>query len=180
MGLSFTSDTIFASSSLHWLYRSLAVPCPSHAFYSRLSRISLTNFASFQKPFLRPFCVLYSWVLSAQVFTPDDDALAPVPHWEVWEYEPMKDIICAMYEARDEGVIVKRSDHKYVPGARQNAGWFKWKPEYNDDLIETVDLVIVGGYVTAHCHTDAQLTLCESTRVVYNFPGHDVDGISGC
>ena len=59
------------------------------------------------------------------------------------------DVIKALNEAidlRDEGIMIKRPDAPYKPGCRKNSGWIKVKPEYQTDLADTCDLVILGGY----------------------------------
>lgn len=85
------------------------------------------------------------WKGLCEVFTPDEETLALCPHWECNSLKEMEDIVNAHYEQREEGVIIKSGSGRYSPGARRAVGWFKWKPEYNDALIEPVDLVIVGG-----------------------------------
>lgn len=43
-----------------------------------------------------------------------------------------------------EGVILKRPEGKYTFG-RRDGGWWKWKPEYMDELSDTIDLIVIGG-----------------------------------
>ena len=43
--------------------------------------------------------------------------------------------------------MIKDPDSVYKPGARTKAGWIKIKPEYQKDLTDTCDLVILGGRV---------------------------------
>ena len=51
-------------------------------------------------------------------------------------------------DACDEGIMIKDPDSVYKPGARTKAGWIKIKPEYQKDLTDTCDLVILGGRVS--------------------------------
>ena len=58
-------------------------------------------------------------------------------------------VISALNEAmdrREEGLVIKDPDVPYKPGARAGAGWVKVKPEYEAELVDTLDLVILGGY----------------------------------
>ena len=44
--------------------------------------------------------------------------------------------------------MIKDPDSVYKPGARTKSGWIKIKPEYQKDLTDTCDLVIIGGRVS--------------------------------
>jgi len=46
---------------------------------------------------------------------------------------------------RQEGIILKDVESKYFFNAR-NRGWYKVKPEYEDGLAETLDLIVVGAF----------------------------------
>jgi DNA ligase-4 len=46
---------------------------------------------------------------------------------------------------RSEGVMLKGLDTPYVPGDRKGK-WIKIKPEYLDDVGDSLDLVLIGGY----------------------------------
>jgi len=52
-------------------------------------------------------------------------------------------------DACDEGIMIKDPDSVYKPGARTKSGWIKIKPEYQKDLTDTCDLVILGGYYSS-------------------------------
>ena len=70
---------------------------------------------------------------------------------EIVEQRPGKtvqNIIDALDTAitnREEGIIIKNMDSKYVPNERK-ANWIKIKPEYIDNVGDDLDLVILGGY----------------------------------
>lgn len=49
-------------------------------------------------------------------------------------------------DAREEGIMIKDPTSVYKPGARTKSGWIKVKPEYQHNLADTCDLVILGGY----------------------------------
>lgn len=54
--------------------------------------------------------------------------------------QKMDDILAA----RGEGLILKHPNSEYVPNGR-NKDWIKIKPEYMDNMGETVDVLVVGG-----------------------------------
>ncbi len=58
------------------------------------------------------------------------------------------DMLTAFNEAvnnSEEGVIIKKSDSIYKPDER-SSDWVKIKAEYIDNLTDTLDLIILGGY----------------------------------
>ncbi|ODN88085.1 hypothetical protein L198_06844 [Cryptococcus wingfieldii CBS 7118] len=48
-------------------------------------------------------------------------------------------------ETRGEGIVVKKPDSKYSTGSR-DVDWVKVKPEYSDQMGETFDLLVLGGW----------------------------------
>ncbi|XP_065310900.1 DNA ligase 4 [Dermacentor albipictus] len=48
-------------------------------------------------------------------------------------------------EDQEEGIVLKRLSSVYKPNARK-AGWLKLKPEYVDNLVSDLDMLILGGY----------------------------------
>ncbi|PIK62711.1 putative DNA ligase 4 [Apostichopus japonicus] len=59
------------------------------------------------------------------------------------------EVVDALNEAIDlheEGIIIKHPDSTYRPDKRKGSGWLKIKPEYIDNLMDELDLLIVGGY----------------------------------
>lgn len=72
------------------------------------------------------------------VFTEEKTTLALVPQWECETAEALEAVIMKHYEDREEGVIVKKGDSTYEPGARRSGGWWKWKPEYNDEYVSSI------------------------------------------
>merc|ERR1719369_1743959 len=60
-----------------------------------------------------------------------------------------KEVVEALNEAidrREEGLVVKDPESVYKPAARSGGGWIKVKPEYQNQLMDQLDLVVVGGY----------------------------------
>ena len=52
---------------------------------------------------------------------------------------------------REEGIMIKDPNGKYRPNARGgHGGWLKIKPEYNNELSDSLDLLVLGGYYGSH------------------------------
>ncbi|XP_055945641.1 DNA ligase 4-like [Argiope bruennichi] len=49
-------------------------------------------------------------------------------------------------DSRLEGIVVKNPDSIYKPNMRKGCGWLKVKPEYIENLMDELDLLIIGGY----------------------------------
>ena len=59
------------------------------------------------------------------------------------------EVVAALNEAidrRDEGLVLKDPDSVYKPNARAGGGWVKLKPEYENELMDQLDLLVLGGY----------------------------------
>jgi len=58
----------------------------------------------------------------------------------------------AALKNEEEGIILKNSVSKYMPGEREKGGWYKVKADYFDgELVEEFDCVIIGGsYQNSH------------------------------
>ena len=52
----------------------------------------------------------------------------------------------AKMSAQEEGIIIKDLTSKYYPSNRSTQYWIKLKAEYIDNLGDTLDLIILGGY----------------------------------
>ncbi|XP_011631930.1 DNA ligase 4 [Pogonomyrmex barbatus] len=46
----------------------------------------------------------------------------------------------------EEGLVVKKYDMKYKPNIRDGSGCYKIKAEYSDNLVQDIDMIILGGY----------------------------------
>ncbi|XP_039307186.1 DNA ligase 4 isoform X4 [Solenopsis invicta] len=46
----------------------------------------------------------------------------------------------------DEGIVVKKCNMKYKPNIRDGNGCYKIKAEYSDNLVQDIDLIILGGH----------------------------------
>ena len=58
-------------------------------------------------------------------------------------------------QAQEEGIIVKDISSKYYPSNRSTQHWVKLKAEYVDNLGDTLDLIILGGYFGEASRTNA-------------------------
>ncbi|RXW22137.1 hypothetical protein EST38_g3713 [Candolleomyces aberdarensis] len=58
--------------------------------------------------------------------------------------QDIRDKMDQVMEARGEGLVIKHPLSKYVLNGR-NSNWIKVKPEYMDNLGETMDVLVVGG-----------------------------------
>ncbi|XP_035224665.1 DNA ligase 4-like [Stegodyphus dumicola] len=47
---------------------------------------------------------------------------------------------------RLEGIVIKNPESIYKPNMRKGGGWLKVKPDYIDNLMDELDLLIIGGY----------------------------------
>ncbi|XP_055635949.1 DNA ligase 4 [Toxorhynchites rutilus septentrionalis] len=59
--------------------------------------------------------------------------------------EHLVELLNQAIDARQEGVVIKKQDSTYSPNLR-NAGWYKIKPDYIDNLVSDFDLLIIGGF----------------------------------
>ncbi|XP_018312220.1 DNA ligase 4 [Mycetomoellerius zeteki] len=46
----------------------------------------------------------------------------------------------------EEGLVIKKCNMKYKPNIRDGNGCYKIKAEYSDNLVQDIDLIILGGY----------------------------------
>ncbi|KAL0100095.1 hypothetical protein PUN28_019510 [Cardiocondyla obscurior] len=46
----------------------------------------------------------------------------------------------------EEGLVIKKCNMKYLPNIRNGNGCYKIKAEYSDNLVQDVDLIVLGGY----------------------------------
>lgn len=47
---------------------------------------------------------------------------------------------------REEGLVLKDPLSIYKPNARSGSGWIKIKPDYENQLMDQIDLLVLGGY----------------------------------
>jgi len=71
--------------------------------------------------------------------------LQPVPYQEVQGAKAVFEIFNSAVERNEEGLIVKAKDSLYIPDDRSDS-WLKLKSDYIDNIGDSLDLLIVGGY----------------------------------
>ncbi|XP_022104577.1 DNA ligase 4-like [Acanthaster planci] len=81
-----------------------------------------------------------------EVFTPVEGRLHIV---ERREASSKQEVVTALNDAidnREEGIMIKNPNTTYLPDRRKGSGWLKIKPEYVDNLMDELDLLVVGGF----------------------------------
>lgn len=61
--------------------------------------------------------------------------------------EHLVELLNQAIDAHQEGVVIKKENSVYSPNER-NAGWYKIKPDYIDNMVSDFDLLIIGGFYT--------------------------------
>ncbi|XP_077997197.1 DNA ligase 4-like [Glandiceps talaboti] len=82
----------------------------------------------------------------SKVFTPIEGRFHLVTRQEVSSREAVIQALNDAIDRREEGIVVKQPTATYRPDKRKGSGWLKIKPEYIDNLMDEVDLLIVGAY----------------------------------
>lgn len=78
-------------------------------------------------------------------FTPIENKLMITTQISIYTEDDMKEHLEKAILDRNEGIIIKDLDSKYLPGIRDKS-WLKLKPDHIDGMGETFDLVIIGGF----------------------------------
>ncbi|EGD73304.1 hypothetical protein PTSG_05019 [Salpingoeca rosetta] len=81
----------------------------------------------------------------ARIITPDNERIILADYKIGRSNDDFLKFANAAIDEREEGVMIKDLDSKYLLGRRDKA-WMKWKPEYVDTLADDLDLLVVGGY----------------------------------
>ncbi len=71
--------------------------------------------------------------------------IVPADKIETDNVEKMDEFFQKMLDEKYEGIIIKSLGGGYQAGTR-GWNWIKWKKDYVQDLADTIDLVVVGGY----------------------------------
>ncbi|KOC59775.1 DNA ligase 4 [Habropoda laboriosa] len=80
------------------------------------------------------------------VFTEEEGCLLLCKTIKVSNSEEVCKVFKECIRNKEEGIVLKKCDSKYKPNVRDNNGCYKIKAEFSDDLVQDVDLVILGGY----------------------------------
>uniref|UniRef100_T1JBC6 DNA ligase n=1 Tax=Strigamia maritima TaxID=126957 RepID=T1JBC6_STRMM len=78
------------------------------------------------------------------LFTPLEGRLQFTTRAEVKSKQDAIDKLNEAIDKREEGIVIKNPTSIYKPHDRK-AGWYKIKPDYVDELMEQLDLLIIGG-----------------------------------
>ncbi|XP_070569622.1 DNA ligase 4-like [Ptychodera flava] len=81
-----------------------------------------------------------------RVFDPVPGRLYLVPRKDASTREDVIQALNDAIERREEGIVIKQPTAPYKPDKRKGSGWLKVKPEYVNDLMDELDLLIVGAY----------------------------------
>ncbi|CAK9814912.1 DNA ligase 4 [Anthophora quadrimaculata] len=80
------------------------------------------------------------------VFTEEEGCLLLCKSIKVSNSEEVCKAFQESIRNKEEGIVLKKCDNKYKPNVRDNSGCYKIKAEFSDDLVQDVDLIILGGY----------------------------------
>lgn len=69
----------------------------------------------------------------------------PVPGVQSSSYDSILAAFNKAVDNKQEGIIIKQNESLYVPSLR-NLSWAKLKPDYNEESVTDLDMVILGGY----------------------------------
>lgn len=81
-----------------------------------------------------------------KVFTTIDGRMTLVERREASTKGEVVEALNDAIDRREEGIVVKHPESTYRPDKRKGSGWLKIKPEYVDNLMDELDVLVVGGY----------------------------------
>ncbi|KOX77101.1 DNA ligase 4, partial [Melipona quadrifasciata] len=80
------------------------------------------------------------------IFTEKEGCLLLGKSTKISKSEELCKIFNESIKNKEEGVVVKECNSKYKPNVRDGTGCYKIKAEYSDNLVQDIDLIILGGY----------------------------------
>lgn len=83
--------------------------------------------------------------LLERVVAPKERWLEVAPQLVTGNFADVQNRLEGIMDFRQEGIILKEVDSKYFFNARKR-GWYKVKPEYEEGLSETLDLLVIGAF----------------------------------
>ncbi|KAF8325377.1 ATP dependent DNA ligase domain-containing protein, partial [Cantharellus anzutake] len=89
--------------------------------------------------------------------------------------EDVESFLEDIVEERGEGLVLKRSQSAYSLGGREGKWWAKVKPEYMDNMGETVDVLVVGGWIRGRVSTLICAVRDDSLPTIQGSDPHDDD-----
>ncbi|KAG8188782.1 hypothetical protein JTE90_009176 [Oedothorax gibbosus] len=85
-------------------------------------------------------------VLIRDVFTPIESKIRYTEQINATTNAQVTEELNKAIDLRLEGIIIKDPSSVYKPNLRKDSGWLKVKPEYIENLMDELDLLIIGGY----------------------------------
>ncbi|XP_059469628.1 DNA ligase 4 [Neocloeon triangulifer] len=80
------------------------------------------------------------------IFRDTPEVILKTPRWTVKNESEIRDSLNRAIDNRDEGIMLKDPNSVYKPSKERKGGWWKIKPEYNNELMEHLDVIVLGGY----------------------------------
>ncbi|XP_035724247.1 DNA ligase 4-like [Vespa mandarinia] len=79
-------------------------------------------------------------------FQDEEGSLIKCQNTIISNSKDLLDIFNKSLQNNEEGIVLKKSDFIYKPNVRNGTGCYKLKAEYSEDLVQDIDLIILGGY----------------------------------
>ncbi|XP_071646957.1 DNA ligase 4 isoform X2 [Temnothorax longispinosus] len=80
------------------------------------------------------------------IFTEEEGSLIVCRSTLISNREELIETFNTCLRNNEEGLVVKKYNMKYKPNIRDGSGCYKIKAEYSDNLVQDIDLIILGGY----------------------------------
>ncbi|XP_036144134.1 uncharacterized protein LOC105834969 isoform X2 [Monomorium pharaonis] len=84
--------------------------------------------------------------LLSDIFTEEEGLLVVCESTLISNREQLIELFNTCLRNNEEGLVVKNYNMKYKPNVRDGNGCYKIKAEYSDNLVQDLDLIILGGY----------------------------------
>ncbi|KAK2580191.1 hypothetical protein KPH14_012455 [Odynerus spinipes] len=79
-------------------------------------------------------------------FQDEEGSLIKCQNTIVSNSEDLLDIFNKSIRDDGEGIVLKKTDATYKPNVREGSGCYKIKAEYSENLVQDIDLIVLGGY----------------------------------
>lgn len=83
--------------------------------------------------------------LLRSILKPKSTWIELLPYIEGKDMQIILDELDRIYVEKGEGVVVKNPNSSYEPGTR-NLNWMKFKPDSQPSVMESLDILVVGGF----------------------------------
>lgn len=81
-----------------------------------------------------------------EAFRDSEGLMIKCENTKVTDVDELLQIFNDSLAKKEEGIVLRDPNETYKPNTREGSGCYKVKAEYSSDLIQDIDLVIVGGY----------------------------------